>query len=134
VSELSITHQTFSNYSYTFDFTSISDSLINATYGYLTDSTKSYALMLTNTTGSSTNLGLGLNDSDTFAYGYKGTVGSGEDWVFSQIVVAPGNQDLVPVPESSTVASLVVGAMVFGLVGYRMNQRRRAAVTPVVAA
>jgi len=133
-STLAVTGAAFNNYSYSFDFTTLSGSLINATYGYLTDSTKAYALMLTNTTGSVTNLGLGLNTADNPDYGYKGFAASGEDWVFSQIVVYGGNQQLVPVPESSTVASLAVGAMVFGLVGFRMNQRRRAAVAPVAAA
>ncbi len=135
VSNLSITNAPFKNYSRTFDFTTLSGALINTTYGYLTDSNKSYALMLTNLSGS-TNMGLGLNDADVFAFGYKsGTLpAAGEDWVFSQIVVAPGSQTLVPVPESSTVASVVVGAMVFGLVGFRINQRRRSEVASVFAA
>jgi hypothetical protein len=32
------------------------------------------------------------------------------------------------------VASVVVGVMVFGLVGFRINQRRRSEVAPVLAA
>ncbi len=127
---------TYASYAQTFDLTTLIGSypsLINATYGYLTSSSVSYALMLTNTSGTNTGLGLGLTNNNAFAFG-ESDFSPTKDWVFSQIVVAPGNQQLVPVPESSTVASLAVGAMVFGLVGFRMNQRRRAAVTPVVAA
>ncbi|HSH95057.1 MAG TPA: hypothetical protein VK968_12980 [Roseimicrobium sp.] len=125
----------FSTYEHTFDLATLIGSypsLINATYGYLTSSTSTYALMLTNAGGAS-NVGLGLIFGNPFAYGEASGI-SGSDWAFSQISVAPGNQELVPVPESSTVALISVGAMVFGLVGYRTYQRRRAAAAPVVAA
>jgi len=122
---------TFSTFAYTFDLTTLSSLSIDSTFGYLTDSSKTYALMLTDSTGG-TNLGLGLTNVDAFAYG--ATNYGFNDWVFAQIVVAPGNQQLVPVPESSTVASVVVGAMVLGLVGFRMNQRRRLDVAPVAVA
>ena len=125
----------YSTYTYQFDLASLIGSypsLINATYGYLTSSTSTYALMLTNT-GSASNVGLGLIFGNPFSYGEASGL-SGSDWAFSQIAVAPGNQSLVPVPESGTVASLAIGAMVFGLVGFRMHQRRRAAATAPIAA
>lgn len=130
VSTLSITGDTYANYSYTFDFTTLSGALIDANYGYLTNASKSYALMLTNTTGIVTNLGLGLSNSDTFAYGYaKGA--SDYDYVFSQIVVVPGNQPLSPVPEASTMVSLAALVLVAGLIFLRLRQRRAAALVPV---
>jgi hypothetical protein len=132
VNNLSITGGAFRNFSTTFDFTTLSSPLINATYGYLTSASKNYALMLTNTSGN-TNLGLGLNTADIFTFGYKGFAESGEDWVFSQIIVAPGDQQLTPVPEASTVASAAALAMVGALVGFRVRQRRQLVAAPVAA-
>lgn len=120
---LSITNGAYRNFSYAFDLTTLSGPLINATYGYLTDSSKTYALILTDQTGS-TNLALGGNFSGAFAYGAAYPLGGATDMVFSQIVVAPGNQPLVPVPEASTVASLATAALVAGLVIFRQRQRR----------
>lgn len=127
----------FPNFSYSFDLSSISSGLIDPTYGYLTDPTKSYIMLLTNTSGTNTGLGLGEIDSsgtDAFAYGYeKGT--SDRDWTFAQIVVAPGNQNLgiTPIPESSTVAAIVGAVFIFGLIGLRLRQRQLVAVPITVA-
>lgn len=125
-------------FEYEFDLLSLSEtfpSLIDATYGYLTSSSSTYALMLTNT-GGPTNLALGQTNTNAFAYG-QAYLGGGEysrDWTFSQIVVAPGNQNIVPIPESSTVAALLGTAFVAGLVGFRVRQRRQLALVPVAAA
>jgi Putative N-acetylmannosamine-6-phosphate epimerase len=119
---------TFTTYAYEFDLTSFSNnSLIHSEFGYLTDASKTYALMLTPSVGSAVNLSLGLTNTNAFAYGAT-NIGF-NDWVFAQIVVAPGHQDLVPVPESSTVAAMAAAALVAGLVGVRLRQRRSAAET-----
>jgi hypothetical protein len=125
---------TFASYALSFDLASLAGNygsfVVDATYGYLTSSASTYALMLTQTSSSTLSLGF-ITDPVPFPYG---TTNFGVfDYVFSQIIVAPGSQQLVPVPESSTVASVVVGVMVFGLVGYRINQRRRSEVAPVLA-
>jgi len=132
-STLSMTGDSFANYSYTFNLASLSSSLVHSTFGYLTDSSKSYALMLRNVTGSFTNLGLGLSNDDLFGYGYaRGQ--SDYDYVFSQIVVAPGSQTLVPIPETGTVVSLAALVLVAGLAALRVRQRRlQAAVSASVA-
>lgn len=119
---------TYTTFAYQFDLASLTSEFTHGTFGYLTNASKTYALMLTNTTGSETNLGLGVTNNNTaFAYG-EGFDGSEyyRDWVFAQIVVAPGNQQLVPVPESSTVAAVASAALVAGLVGFRLRQRRSA--------
>jgi hypothetical protein len=119
-----------STFAYNFDLATLSGALINETFGYLTDSSKSYALMLTNVTGSNTNLSLGLSNDDVFAFGFaKGF--SDNDWAFAQIIVAPGNQTLVPIPESGTIAAFATGLLVLGMVGYRVRQRRTAVAAPV---
>jgi hypothetical protein len=120
----------FNTFEYALDLTTVNSGLINPTFGYLTDFTKTYALMLTNVSGS--NLGLGLTNTNAFAFGATNL--GFNDWAFAQIVVAPGDQQLVPVPESSTVALAATGALVAGLVGFRIRQRRRAAATLPVAA
>ncbi len=117
-------------FAYTLDLATLSSGLIDTTYGYLTNPGSTYALMLTNTTGSATNLGLGLTNTDAFPFG--ATNFGFNDWAFAQLVVAPTN----PVPESSTVASVATGLLVAGLVGYRVRQRRNSAgaVAPLAAA
>lgn len=132
-SHLSITGASFSNYSYTFDLTSISSNLINSQYGYLTNSSSTYMLLLTDQTGN-TNLGLGLNFSNPFAYGAAYPLGGNTDYVFSQIVVAPGSQQLVPTPEASTIVSVLAIGFVVALVGFRLRQRRQLALVPVAVA
>lgn len=114
---------------YTFDLATISSVLIDSTFGYFTNPSNTYALMLTNS-GAASNLGLGLTNSDVFAFG--ATNFGFNDWAFAQLVVAPTN----PVPESSTVASVAAGLLVAGLVGYRVRQRRNqvADVAPLAAA
>lgn len=117
---------TFNTYAYTFDLTSLASTyagLINQDYGYLTSASNTYALMLTNTSGVNTNLALGLTNGDPFAYGATNL--GFLDYAFAQIVVAPGNQTLVPVPETGTVASIIGGVFILGLFGLRMRQRRR---------
>lgn len=132
-STLALTGDAFANYSHTFNLAGLSSSLVHSTYGYLTDSAKSYALMLTNVTGSFTNLGLGLSNDDLFGYGYaRGQ--SDYDYVFSQIVVAPGSQTLVPIPETGTVVSLAALVLVAGLAVLRVRQRRLQAPVAVSAA
>jgi hypothetical protein len=120
---------TFNTYAYDFDLTSIGSPLVHSFFGYLTDSSKTYALMLTDLTGGANGLALGLTNSNAFAYGATNL--GFNDWTFAQIVVAPGNQELVPVPESSTVAAIGSAVLVAGLVGFRLRQRRAAAQAPV---
>jgi hypothetical protein len=121
-----------STFAQTFNLGAISSPLTNSTFGYLTDSSKSYALMLTNTTGVNTNLALGLTNDDVFAYGYARGF-TENDWAFSQIVVAPGNQILVPIPESSTVAAIGSAVLVMSLASCRMRQRRPVSQAPAAA-
>lgn len=112
-----------------FDFTTLSGPLIDPTYGYLTDYTKTYAMVLVDQNGS-TSISLGVNNfngGSTFPFGATNT-GSG-DYVFSQISVAPGNQNLTPVPEASTVAAIAGAVLVAGLVIVRTRQRRQLAVS-----
>lgn len=116
---------TYANFAYTFDLTTLSSSLINSTYGYLTDPTNTYALMLTNTAGA-TGLALGLTNTDAFAFGATNL--GFNDWTFAQIVVAPGSQNLTSTPEPATVAALCGLALVGGLVLLRMRQRQLALV------
>lgn len=131
-STLDITGASFRNYSYTFDLTSISSSLVVPVYGYVTNPSDTYALLLTDTTGG-TNLGLGLNFSNPFTYGSAYPLGGNSDYVFSQINVVPGSQAVVPTPESGTVAALLGAALVAGLVGFRLRQRRQLALVPAVS-
>lgn len=120
----------YANFSYSFDLTTLTSGLINSTYGYLTNPNNTYALMLTNTSGSATGLGLGLTNTDAFSYGATNL--GFNDWSFAQIVVAPGNQSLVPVPESSTIAAIIGAVFVAGLVVFRLRQRREIELVPVV--
>lgn len=123
-------------YAHTFDLSAITSTLVHATYGYLTNSSKTYALMLTNVSGTNTGLALGLTNEDEFAFGYARGF-TAQDWAFAQITVAPGNQQLVPIPESSTAAMAGSVMLVAFLVNSRMRQRRataQAVVTEVAAA
>ena len=133
---LSITGQSFKNYSVLFDFTTLTSSLINSNYGYLTSASKTYAFLLTDLSGGTSNLALGANFSNTFQYGAGYPLGGTSDLVFSEIAVAPGNQQLVPTPEAGTVATLVAATLVAALVGFRLYQRRKLELVPapVVAA
>jgi hypothetical protein len=123
---------TFNTYAYEFDLAALSSSLTNATYGYLTDSSSTYALMLTDNTGGGNGLALGLTNTNAFAYGATNL--NFNDWVFAQIVVAPGSQTLTPVPESGTIAAYATGLLVLGMVGYRVRQRRATAAIPTALA
>lgn len=116
---------TYANFAYTFDLTTLTSGLIDSTYGYLTNPNNTYALMLTNS-GAATGLGLGLTNADVFAYG--ATNMGFNDWTFAQIVVAPGNQQLTPIPESGTVAAFAGVVLVAGLVLLRLRQRQLAMV------
>jgi hypothetical protein len=113
----------------TLDLTSLVGA--NATYGYLTDYTKTYAMVLTNI-GGGTGISLGVNETNPFSFG-QASNGSSNDYVFAQMVVYEGNQPLVATPEASTVASIVGAALVAGLVFLRMRQRRLAPVPVAVA-
>lgn len=104
---------------------------------YLTNPSKTYAMMLTNTSGGATSFGLGLVLPDSgFSYGSGYPFSGVGDWAFSQIVLTPA--DLTPVPESSTVAAIFGTTLVAGLAGFRARQRRKnaaaAATLPVAAA
>jgi hypothetical protein len=123
----------YSTFAQAFDLSTLSSELISPTFGYLTSSSKSYAMMLTLNGSVAPNLGLGQSNNNAFAFGISSD-NPLRDWTFSQIVVAPGDQQLVPVPESSTVALAATGALVAGLVGFRVRQRRRAAAAMPVAA
>lgn len=134
------THVTgsYANASLTLDFTSLTSNLINETYGYLTDASKTYAVMLTYVDGD-TNLALGQNTSGSFTYGYAYTSGVysqylPNDYVFSSISVVPGSYQLVPTPEPATIASIAAAVLVAGLVSLRLRQRRQLALAPVATA
>ncbi len=130
-----VTHGSFLNYSQEFDLTSFSQSLpqlVDATYGYLTAPGLTYALMLTNTTGVNTGLGLGqTNTGNLFTFGaaWDGE-GLYRDWTFAQISVVPEGYDLPPVPEASTVAAMIGAAFIAALVGLRIRQRRQLGALP----
>lgn len=113
------------------DLTALTGTSIHSTYGYLTDSSKTYALVLTNL-GTGTTVGLGLNTTNPFSFG--GSNFGTSDWVFSQMAVYEGNQQLVPVPEPSTYAAAAGAVFVTGLVFARTRQRRRLAPTAPIAA
>jgi hypothetical protein len=119
-----------------FDFTSLIDPLVSPTYGYTTSSSNTYAMMITQTSGPNT-LALGANFTNplqTSGVGFDGTTNLGTtDWVFSQMAVYAGNQNLTAVPESSTVAAIAGVVLVAGLVTMRMRQRRQLAAVPVAA-
>lgn len=133
-SVLSETGESFANWSKTFDFTTQLG--LDPVLGLVTDASKSYAMLLTITNWtSSTNIGLGVNDSDyylgldnaplLFPNGYFGNSLAGNDYVFSQISIVPA-----PVPEASTVAAMIGAAFIAGLVGLRIRQRRQVAALP----
>lgn len=116
----------YSTYEYVFDLTTLISPMISASYGYNTSPGNTYALMLTDLTGG-TNLGLGLTNTNAFAYGAT-NIGF-NDWTFSQISVSTS-----AIPEASTVASLAALALVAGLVALRIRQRRAAELVPVPVA
>lgn len=110
------------SFTQSFDFTLLGGSQIHPTYGYVTDASKTYAMVLTDQ-GGSTSISLGVNNfggGSTFPFGATNT-GSG-DYVFSQISVVPG---LVVIPEASTVAAIAGAVLVAGLVIVRTRQRRQ---------
>jgi hypothetical protein len=110
---LTNTNGTFATFAQTFSFGSL----------LITDPTKTYALLLTNTTGTNTNFGIGTV-FDSFTYGSTAVIDGGNDYTFSQIVVVPGG-NTVPVPEPATIASLFAATFVVGLVSFRVRQRRQ---------
>lgn len=118
-------NNTYANFAYTFDLTSVSSNLIDGTYGYLTNPNNTYALMLTNT-GAADELALGLTNANVFAYG--ATNMGFNDWTFAQIVVAPGSQNLTSTPEPAAVAAWSGVLLVGGLILLRKRQRQLAAM------
>ncbi len=139
VSQQPVNNGTYRNTSVTFDFTSVISGLVHSEFGYLTNAAKTYGFMLTYVSGD-TNLALGDNGSSTFTNGYvyNSNLGSlsyllPNDYVFAAISVVPGNQELVPVPEASTIASIAGAVLVAGLVIARTRQRRQVANAPVAA-
>ncbi len=135
-----VNNGTYRNASVTFDFTSVISQLVHNEFGYLTDASKTYGFMLTYVSGD-TNLALGDNTASTFTNGFVHNTNLGplsyllpNDYVFAAISVVPGNQQLVPVPEASTIASIAGAVLVAGLVVARTRQRRQAAAVAPIAA
>ncbi len=124
-------------YQKSFDLTSILDPLVHPTFGYLTNSANTYAMVISQTSGPNT-IALGANFTNplqTSLTGFDGATNLGTtDWVFSQMSVYAGSQTLVPIPESSTVAAIAGAVLVAGLVIVRTRQRRQAASADPAAA
>jgi hypothetical protein len=122
-------NNTYANFAYTFDLTSLSSNLVDPTYGYLTNPNSTYALLLTNT-GSADGLALGLTNVDAFSSGYAYPTGffDGSDWTFAQLVYVPGNVSLNSTPEPATVAAMCGLALVGALAILRRRQRQLALV------
>jgi len=105
---------------------------------YPTDSSLTYALLLTNNSASSAGVSLGYS-GDTFSNGSAAVgfslpgLGSYADYTFSNIVYVKAG-DVVPTPEAGTMASIAGAALIAGLVGFRLRQRRQLALAPVAAA
>lgn len=106
---------------------------LEVTLNEVTDPLKSYALVLTSNQ-TRTLMGFTLTNSDAFSHGYAYSNGNytGLDWGFSQLVVEPAG--LTPIPESGTVAGIAAGVLVAGLVGFRLRQRKQAALVAAPAA
>lgn len=110
---------------------------------YTTNQNLSYAVMLTQVDGfgvsGSRGFGIGKTDGEAdFLYGKGGLISNGgaysnagADYTFSQIAITPY---VAPTPESGTVAALVGAALVAGLVGFRLRQRRQPALAPAATA
>jgi len=124
----------FLNFAYTFDLSSISSSFTNATYGYLTNASNSYAMMLTLQDSNDTGVALGEISGNPFAYGYEEGTPS-RDWTFAQLAVVPndGDHSIAPAPEPATVAAMCAALLIGGLAFLRLRQRQLALV-PVSAA
>jgi len=118
---------TYNTFTASFDITTANSGL------YTTNPSLDYALMLTQITPGNLNFGVGLTNAESdFAYGFGsfGTgVPAGADFTFAQIVVTPNPT----IPEPSTVASILAGVLVAGLVGFRLRQRRQLALAPIAA-
>jgi hypothetical protein len=104
---------------------------------YETDSSLSYALLLTNNSASTAGVSLGWNFDNTNTLFGNGSAsvgfGPNADYTFSNIVYVKAG-DVVPTPEAGTMASIAGAALVAGLVGFRLRQRRQLALAPVAAA
>jgi len=100
---------------------------------YTLSPSSTYALLFTSTVDEG--FGLGTVPGNKFSYGTSydaaGALGASADYAFSYISV-----DVPPtyVPESGTIASLLAVALVAGLMGYRVYQRRKQALMPVAVA
>lgn len=93
------------------------------TLNAITSASTTYALVLT-ANQQRNNLGFTLTNNNAFNHGHA--VGySAFDWGFSQIAVEPA-----PIPEASTVVSLMGVCFAAGLVGLRLRQRRQLAAAP----
>lgn len=114
---------------------------------YATNASKTYAMVLVGSLGSS-NLKLGLIDTgDNFPYGaafrtdgvtsfasLTATAGTGyapvgTDWGFSQIAV-----QLAVIPEPTTTAAGIGGLLVAGLIALRLHRRRQEQTAALVVA
>lgn len=119
---------TFDTFEKKFDFEFLPEA-VNGIFAL--DGSKTYALIISNTSGATTSFGIGLvakpEDEEilpnTFVNGYAGIGNNsfGTDYTFSQIAIIPTSA----VPESSTVAALLGCGLVAALVGYRIRQRRQ---------
>lgn len=100
----------------------------------ITDPSLTYALLLTEQNGITAGATLGWDSMNEFTYG-DASVGfsSAFDYTFSNIVYVKGGE-IVPIPETSTVASLSAAALVAALVVFRIRQRRQLALAPAAAA
>lgn len=133
-------HNDFGSYNtfeYTFDFSTLLESVGGV---YMLNPTKTYAMILSNSSGATTSFGVGfvskpeeeeiLPTSFTNGYAGIGLNSFSSDYTFSQISVIPSSA----VPESSTVAAFLGAALVGGLVTFRLRQRRQQLAPVAIAA
>lgn len=122
---------TFNTFAQQFSFSNLAEDVNVLTTWFETSPTATYALLLTNTTGSTTPFGLGFA-ANSFSYGAArvGVDSGSQDYTFSQIAVVTTN----PVPESSTVAAILGCLLVAALVVFRIRQQRQLALAPVPTA
>lgn len=110
-------------------------------YGTNMDPNSTYAILLTNNSASTTSFGLalapnvfspnGLANPDGIGDGAATTPFNTFDWGFSSLIYVPDG-NVVPVPESSTIAAIVGIILVAGLASFRIVQRRKQALAAAV--
>jgi len=115
-------HGSFNTFAQQFDFSNLAEDSNPLTSYFETSPSATYALLVTNTTGTTTNFGIGFS-GNSFSFG-TALIGVGsvtQDYTFSQIAVVTTD----PVPESSTIASVLALVLVAGLVIFRLRQRKQ---------